>query len=112
MALVSEMQAEVNAVVWLGERKSDCSVVCKKKSDVWIRGRVLRLWKDEGQQKRFVKRIMTVDLGCMRLEAVYQPSNGMDEEGIERYRGEGREKLVIEDDFNVGIGRDSERLGL
>ena len=115
VVLLSELLAEESGVVWLGEGEGECAVVHGKKAGVLLRGRALRLWRDEGQQKWFGERVAAVVFGGLRLVAVYQPSRGVDEEGMERYRGElenqwalgGRVKLVIGGDFNATVGRES-----
>ena len=86
VVLLSELLAEESGVVWLGEGESECAVVHGKKAGVLLRGRALRLWRDEGQQKWFGERVAAGVCGGLRLVAVYQPSMGVDEEGMERYR--------------------------
>ena len=120
VVLLSEVLAEECGVVWLGDDDKKCAVIHSRKSAVLLRGRALRTWVNEGQQKWFGERVTAVVFGGMRLVSVYQPVWGTDEEGFERYRRElesqvaigGSERLVIGGDFNANVGMNEQRAGV
>ena len=120
IVLVSELLAESNGVVWLGENENECVIIHSKKAGVILRGEALNVWVNEGQQKWYSERVTTVVLGGMRLMAVYQPSIGMDEMAMEVMREEverqirlsKNERVIIGGDFNANVGKNEERPGV
>ena len=120
IVLLTELGAEENGVVWLGEEGEECVIVHARKAGVLLRGRALQMWVEEGQQKWYSERVATVVFGGMRLVSVYQPIWGMNEEAMGEYRAEverqlemnGNECVVIGGDFNASVGRSESREGI
>ena len=118
MVLLTELRADEEGVVWLGEDEERVVLIHGKKAGVMLRGEALEKRVEGGQQKWFGKRVVAV-VG-LRLASVYQLSWGADEEGMERRRLDlerqvamgNREKIVIGGDFNASIGRGGERRGV
>ena len=86
IALISEVRAKEQGVIWLGEDNEQVAVIHTQRSGIILRGDTLKAWVEEGQAKSFSERTTTIDVLNMRLIAVYQPlwSNGL--EGIDTYR--------------------------
>ena len=120
IVLLTEVLAQGNGVVWLGEGDNRVAVVHSEKAAVVLRGKSLEKWVEEGQQKWFSERVVTVVVGGMRLISMYQPIWGTDAVGMERCRREielqlgigRREKVIIEGDFNASVGRTRGRRGV
>ena len=119
--LVSELRADQEGVIWLGEDREQIAVVHGRKAGIILRGEALEEWKREGQKKWLGERVATVTLQGLRLVAAYQPIWGRHAEDMEVYRREleqqvglsrGRDILVIGGDFNANIGAGRERRGV
>ena len=118
--LITELSAEGEGIIWLGEEDRQVAVVHSKRVGIILRGEALRLWIGEGQKRWFEERVVAVVLGGFRLVSVYQPVWDSGREGMEEYRREiesqvaigGKEILVIGGDHNANIGRNSERDGV
>ena len=117
---LTELRAEGEGVVWLGEDECRVAVVHGRKSGVLLRGGALEAWITEGQCKWVSERVTAVVFAGMRVVSAYQPIWGSDEEGMREYRRAleiqialgGRERLVIGGDFNANVGRRNERRGV
>ena len=120
MVLLTELRADEEGVVWLGEDEERVVLIHGKKAGVMLRGEALEKWVEGGQQKWFGERVVAVVVGGLRLVSVYQSSWGADGEGMERCRRDmerqvamgNRERIVIGGDFNASIGRGGERRGV
>ena len=120
MVCVTEVRAEGDGVVWLGEDEERVVVVHSSRAGVMLRGGALERWVEGGQRKWFGGRVVAVVVGDLRLVSAYQPVWGTDDEGMEEYRrglGDqiamgGRERLVIGADFNANVGRGNAREGV
>ena len=120
MVLLTELRADEEGVVWLGEDEERVVLIHGKKAGVMLRGEALEMWVEGGQQKWFGERVVAVVVGGLRLVSVYQPSWGADGEGMERCRRDmerqvamgNRKRIVIGGDFNASIGRGGERRGV
>ena len=117
---LTEIRAECEGVVWLGEEDSRVVMIHGKKSGIVLRGNAMEKWVDEGQKKWMNERVTAVVLGGMRIVSAYQPIWGTDERGMSEYRNDlenqlamsGRERLIIGGDFNANVGRGNERRGV
>ena len=100
---LTELRAEGDGVVWLGEDECRVAVVHGRKSGVLLRGGALEAWINEGQSKWVSERVTAVVFAGMRVVSAYQPIWGTDEESMREYRRAleiqvaigGRERLVI-----------------
>ena len=117
---LTELRADGEGVVWLGEDECRVAVVHGRKSGVLLRGGALEAWISEGQSKWVSERVTAVVFAGMRVVSAYQPIWGSDEEGMREYRraleiqvalGD-RERLIIGGDFNANVGRRNERQGV
>ena len=117
---LTELRAESEGVVWLGDDECRVVLVHGKKSGVLLRGSAMEKWVEEGQSKWMYERVSAVVFGGMRVVSAYQPVWGTDEEGMNDYRSalesqsamSGRERLVIAGDFNANVGRGNVREGV
>ena len=76
MVLLTELRADEEGVVWLGEHEERVVLIHGKKAGVMLRGEALEKWVEGGQQKWFGERVVAVVVGGLRLVSVYQPSWG------------------------------------
>ena len=117
---LTEIRAECEGVVWLGEDECRVVLIHGKRSGVMLRGIAMEIWVEEGQRKWLNERVSAVVLGGMRVVSAYQPVWGTDEEGMNDYRialenqiaMSERERLVIGGDFNANVGRGNARRGI
>ena len=117
---LTEITAEREGVVWLGEEEFRVVFVHGMKSGVLLRGEALESWVRGGQSKWMGERVTAVVCEGMRVVSVYQPVWGTNEDSMNEYRRdieiqmalEGRERLVIGGDFNSNVGRGYERSGV
>ena len=79
---MTELRAESEGVVWLGEDECRVAVVHGRKSGVLLRGGALEAWINEGQSKWVSERVTAVVFTGMRVVSAYQPIWGYDEEGM------------------------------
>ena len=120
VVLLSEVKAVEDGVVWLGEGENRVAIVHSRRAGVLLRGGALNAWVREGQRMWFAKRVVTVELGGLRLVSVYQPIWETDAGEMEEYRRDlgsqiargGKERLIIGGDFNASVGTDQERRGI
>ena len=117
---MTELRAEGEGVVWLGEDECRVAVVHGRKSGVLLRGGALEAWINEGQNKWLSERVAAVVFAGMRVVSAYQPIWGTDEGSMREYRRDleiqvaigGRDRLVIGGDFNSNVGRMNARRGV
>ena len=102
IVLFTELTAAGDGVVWLREGGNKFAVIHSARAGILLRGDSLNKWIEDGSQKWFDERVVTVVLGGMRLVSTYQPIWGSDEVAMDRLRRDlesqlgmgGREKLV------------------
>ena len=117
---LTEIRAESEGVVWLGEDEHRVVMIHGKRSGVMLRGEAMEKWVDEGQKRWMYERVTAIVLGGMRVVSAYQLVWGTDDEGMTDYRSalesqiamSGRERLVIGGDFNANVGRGNARAGV
>ena len=117
---LTEISAERDGVVWMGEDEFRVVFVHGMKSGVLLRGGALESWIREGQCKWTGERVTAVVCDGMRVVSVYQPVWGTNEVSMIEYRRDigiqlalgGRERLVIGGDFNANVGRGYVRRGV
>ena len=119
MVLLTDLRADEEGVVWLGEDEERVVLIHGKKAGVMLRGEALEKWVEGGQQKWFGKRVVAVVVGGLRLVSVYQPSWGRmgkawkDVDGTWKGRWQwGTGKGLLLGDFNASIGRGGEKKGI
>ena len=120
IVLLTEVTAAGDGVIWLGEGGNRVAIIHSVRAGILLRGDSLVKWIEDGQQKWFEERVVSVVVGGMRLVSMYQPIWESDEVGMERCRrdvetqlGIGRrEKIVIGGDFNASVGRNRGRNGV
>ena len=86
IVLLTEVKANEDGVIWMGEDDKRVAVVHSRMAGVLLRGDALRVWMREGQRMMYGKRVVTVELGGLRLVSVYQPIWGSDDREMEEYR--------------------------
>ena len=84
IVLLTEVTAAGDGVVWLGEGGNRIAVIHSAKAGILLRGDSLDKWIEDGSQKWYGERVVSVVLGGMRLVSWYQPIWGSDEVGRER----------------------------
>ena len=122
VVLLSEIRADRNGVVWLGENDSLVAIIHSEKAAVMLRGELLRAWCECGQITEYKERCVTVKLRNFVLVSVYLPVwQGNNEMEIEVVKEDmkkpvddaSREQIVIVGgDFNAHVGGGEERDGV
>ena len=121
IVLMSEIYAEEEGVIWLGEGMRRAAVVHGRRTAILLSGAMLERWVEEGENKSFEERVTVVTVMGMRLMAVYQPIWQRGNIEVENFRHQvhnqiaatrEREFLVIGGDHNSHIGRDARRDGV
>ena len=102
--LLTELRADEEGVVWLGEDEERVVLIHGKKAGVMLRGEALEKWVEGGQQKWFGERVVAVVVGGLRLVSVYQPSWGADGEGMERCRRDMERQVAMGNRERIVIG--------
>ena len=120
--LLSEVRAERNGVVWLGENANLTAVIHSSKAAVLLRGELLRAWCEGGQISDFKERCVTVKFKDFVLVSVYVPvwegNNDAEieivmdniKESVVAARWE--EKVIVGGDYNSHVGSNEERPGV
>ena len=120
--LLSEVRAERNGVVWLGENANLTAVIHSSKAAVLLRGELLRAWCEGGQILDFKERCVTVKFKDFVLVSVYVPvwegNNDAEieivmdniKESVVSARWE--EKVIVGGDYNSHVGSNEERPGV
>ena len=96
IALISEVRAKEQGVIWLGEDNEQVAVIHSQRSGIILRGDTLKAWVEEGQAKSFSERTTTIDVLNMRLIAVRQPLSSNGWEDIHTYHQVGKRFLQHE----------------
>ena len=73
VVLLSEVLAEGEGVVWMGEEEERVAFVHSERAGVLLRGDVLQAWCEEGVVKKFSKRHVSVKVKGVVLTATYLP---------------------------------------
>ena len=103
MVLLTELRADEDGVVWLGEDEERVVLIHGKKAGVMLRGEALEKWV-EGGSRSGVERVVAVVVGGLRLVSVYQPSLGADGEGMERCRRDMERQVAMGNRERIVIG--------
>ena len=104
MVLLTELRADEEGVVWLGEDEERVVLIHGNKAGVKLRGEALEKWVEGGQQKWFGERVVAVVVGGLRLVSVYQPSWGADGDGMERCRRDMERQIAMGNREKIDIG--------
>ena len=122
IVLLSEVRAERNGVIWIGEGEEVTAVIHSEKAGIMIRGEMLKKWTEGGQQKRQTERAVGVKIEGLVLISTYLPVyNGQNMDEIENTRekiielsewARGQDILIIGGDFNAHVGGGEERPGI
>ena len=114
VVLLSEVKAEEEGVVWLGQDEERVGVVHSRRAGVLLRGEALRWWCAEGMRKKVEERVVSVKVKEWVLTAVYMPVQvrGNEAEVDEVYEAvarhvewkKGGEINVVGGDFNAHVG--------
>ena len=122
VVLLSEVWAEGEGVVWMGEEEERVAIVYGEKAGVLLRGEILKAWSAEGMRKKISPRHVSVKVKGMMLTATYLPVRvvGREVEAAEEMevlaehvRWAKKEELVmVGGDFNAHVGAGSERRGV
>ena len=105
MVLLTELRADEEGLVWLGEDEERVVLIRGKKAGVMLRGEALGKWVEGGQQKWFGERVVADVVGGLRLVSVYQPSWGADGDGMERCREDMERQVAMGNRERIVIGR-------
>ena len=119
VVLLSEIRADSNGVVWLGENDNLVAVIHSEKAGIMLRGELLRAWCENGQISEYKERCVTVKLKNFVLVSVYVPvwqgSNDVEidrvKEDIKKPVEEARRNqiVIVGGDFNAHVGGGEER---
>ena len=119
VVLLSEVLAEGEGEVWMGEEEERVAFVHSERAAVLLRGDVLQAWCEEGMVKKFFKRHVSVKVKGVVLTATYLPvrtgGNAMEvEEEMEVLEGWAKkeEMVVVGGDFNAHVRAGEERRGV
>ena len=69
---LTELRAESEGVVWMGDDECRVAVVHGRRSGVLLRGAALEAWINEGQSKWVSERVTAVLLADIRVMSTYQ----------------------------------------
>ena len=122
VVLLSEVWAEGEGVVWMGEEGERGAIVYGEKAAVLLRGEVLRAWCAEGSRMKISPRHVSVKVKGVTLTATYLPVRVVGremeaEEEMERLEehvqwSERDELVIVGGDFNAHVGAGEERRGV
>ena len=73
ITLISEIRAELEGVVWIGEGTERTVIVHSEKCGVLLRGSALETWLEGKQLKSFANGSTRVPIAELTVIAVYQP---------------------------------------
>jgi len=113
IVLTSEIVADNEGVIHLGEGKRQTIIVHGKKAAIMLSREWAIRWQREGEIKEWGDRVVSVRIGDLVLMAAYQPLWKYGTIQIERYRQELEEKLqrtrrddiiIIGGDHNSSVG--------
>ena len=122
IVLLSEVRAERNGVVWIGEGEDLTAIVFCKRAGILIRGHMLRKWGEGGQSVEFKERAIQIRINEFVFVSTYQPVyRGGNDVELEQAKAEVKELagkarredvLVIGGDFNAHVGGGEDRRGV
>ena len=113
IVLISEIIADNEGIIHLGEGKRQTIIVHGKKAAIMLSREWAIGWQKEGEIKEWGDRVVSVRIGDLVLMAAYQPLWKYGNIQIEQYRHELEEKLqrtrrdgiiVIGGDHNSSVG--------
>ena len=122
IVLLSEIRADRNGVIWLGQGDDVVAVIHSERAGIMLRGELLKKWTAGGQQKRQGERAVAVRIENMVLISTYFPVfDGRNFAEIEQARelvrslsdwANNRDLLIIGGDFNAHVGGGEDRQGV
>ena len=121
VVLLSEVRADGEGVMWMGQDEELVTVVHSEKAAVLLRGESLKRWCEGGQKKKMSRRSVAVKVDGVVLVSVYMPVSGSEETTIEEAKeavveqvmwAEREEILVVGGDMNAHVGSGSQRPGV
>jgi hypothetical protein len=122
VVLLTEVRADNNGIVWLGENNDLMAVIHSERAAVMIRGEVLKEWCDSGQIVEYKERCVVIRMKRMVFVSVYMPVwNGNNDVEREACKEDLKRQvetakrdqiLVVGGDFNSHIGGGEERPGV
>ena len=122
IVLLSEVRAERNGVVWIGEGEDLTAIVFCKRAGILIRGHMVRKWGEGGQSVEFKERAIQIRINEFVFVSTYQPVyRGGNDVELEQAKAEVKELagkarredvLVIGGDFNAHVGGGEDRRGV
>ena len=122
MVLLSEVRADGEGVVWMGEEEERVVIVHSERAGVMLRGDALKGWCEGGMKKKVSRRQVSVKVKEVVCVATYMPVSvhGNAEEIEEEYEtltehvrwASGDELLVVGGDWNAHVGADGAKGGV
>ena len=122
VVLLSEVWAEGEGVVWMGEEEERVAIGHGERAGVLLRGEALKAWSAEGMTRKISPRHVSVKVKGMTLTATYLPVRvaGRETEVAEEFEVLGEhvrwarkeEMVVVGGDFNAHVGAGEERRGV
>ena len=120
--LLSEVNANGQGIVWLGEDENLVAVTYTNKAAILLRGKLLKAWTDEGQETKYNTRTISIKAMGHSLTSTYLPVwRGNNEVEIDEARADLKnhveyasrdEVLIVGGDFNAHIGANEDRPGV
>lgn len=72
IVLLSEIKADSNGILWLGEEERLIAVVHSKKTAICLRGGLLKEWISEGKKRSYSERTTSVSIRDTKFVSAYQ----------------------------------------
>ena len=114
IVLLSEVRADNYGIEYFGLEDKQVVIIFSLKAAIMLRGNLLKLWIECGQQKKMSERCVSIKIGKVSYTATYQPVYHHDNQDvIELAKDELNEHvqwcksdeiLVVGGDFNAHIG--------
>ena len=119
VTLRTEVWAEKDGVVWMGDGDDLCAIIHGKKTGILLWGQALSTWCEGGQKTRRKDRSTAVKIGNITVISTYMPvDRGNNKEEIEVARDDVVQLskwancddiLVIGGDWNAHVGANKEK---